>query len=302
MLDDLLGKTRLKERISALEEEVDRLEKKLEAESRRRADAVTEKQEAERQINKLESKIDELRGRLEMEEETKEQDFRRVIELGANRVEGVLELLESIDVGGEDLTSTYIEPGGSLNLELDPGDEALLRRIDSVTGKVIFMDDTGLIQCCLVPPLPIKNTYVKHDGSFHVDRSYFSPGGVHAVAVVRSDTFAAGIYSNGLDRFSRVSSGVQGKHSKGGFSQSRFERRREQQIDEHVEESVSEFEDLLEGWEPELVAVVGEESVVNRFTGSVRVDVAKAVDARGEGRELLEEAYGKLWSSRLYVF
>ena len=51
MLDDLLGRTELKERIEELETERDRLEARLEAESERRADAVSAKQTAEERIN-----------------------------------------------------------------------------------------------------------------------------------------------------------------------------------------------------------------------------------------------------------
>lgn len=302
MLDDLLGKTRLKQRIRELESEVESLEERLEAENRRRADAVTEKQRAERRVNKLESKIDELEGRLEREEDEGSLDFRSVETLGGKRLEGVLDLLESVEVQGENLTTAYVEAGGQPGLDLGGKEKALLRRVDSDRGCVVYMDDYGLLRVCVVPPLPVEKQSVKHGTRFDVDRSLLQPPGLHAVAAIRSDTYAAGVYDGDRLAYSSVSSNVKGSHSKGGWSQGRFERRREEQIENHVEEAVNRYQEMVRDYDPGFVAVVGERGVAELFAEEVGAEVTKAVDARGKGDDFLAEAYEKLWTARIYVF
>jgi hypothetical protein len=53
---------------------------------------------------------------------------------------------------------------------------------------------------------------------------------------VRSDTFALGVYE-GRDRlrFEAFQSDVTAEHDKGGFSQARFERRRDEEITDHLD-------------------------------------------------------------------
>lgn len=302
MLDDLLGRTELKNHIQELESKVESLEERLEAENRRRKEAVTEKQRADRRVNKLESKIDELEGRLERKQVERDHGFRGVEEVGGDRLDQVLGLLESVEGGRESLTTAYVAPGDAVDLDLDGRVEALLRRVDSGTGKAVYLDDWGVVRVCLVPPLPVESSRVLHDECFRVDRSLYGPMGVHAVAAVRSDTYAGGVFDgDGRTAISSVSSNVKGGHSKGGWSQSRYERRREEQVDRHVKESVESFREMIADYDLEVVAVVGEDSVVERFADMVGADVTRSLDARGKDESLLEDAYGKLWAARLYV-
>ncbi|SDW12400.1 hypothetical protein SAMN05443574_101433 [Haloarcula vallismortis] len=60
MLDRLLGRASLKEQVAELEEENHHLERQLDAEKERRADAATERQRAEAEVNRLEDRIVEL--------------------------------------------------------------------------------------------------------------------------------------------------------------------------------------------------------------------------------------------------
>lgn len=302
MLDDLLGRTRLKRRIEELESEVESLEERLEAENRRRADAVTEKQEAERQINKLESKIDELEGRLEHEGEESKLGFRRVETLVGDRLTRVLDLLDSVEASGETLSTAFVEAGREPDLELEGEETALLRRVDSGRGYVAYVDDYGVVRVCVVPPLPVENQRVIHGSGFHVERTLFRPDGVHAVAAIRSDTYAGGVYGDDRLAYSVVSSNVKGGHSKGGWSQGRFDRRREEQVERHVDEALESYRGMVGDYDPEVVAVVGESNVAELFAEEIDADVTRAVDARGTGEEFLKDAYEKLWVARLYVF
>ncbi len=64
-VDELLGRASLRERIDELEDENERLRKRYEAESDRRAEATTARQDAEERINRLEDRIAQLEGELD---------------------------------------------------------------------------------------------------------------------------------------------------------------------------------------------------------------------------------------------
>jgi len=81
---------------------------------------------------------------------------------------------------------------------------------------------------------------------------------------------------------------VKGKHSKGGFSQSRFERRRDSQIDEHLQRCRR----ALDGVDAERVFVVGEGTLLDEFDA----DATAAVDATGKPEPALEDAHDTFWT------
>jgi len=307
MLDDLLGRTALKERIDELEEEVESLEDRLAAEERRRKDAVTDKQEADRRVNRLEDKTEELRDRVERAggDDQDVRGFRVARAVRGGELDDVLELIASARSGEEALTTVSVAPGDDVPGAFEPKTNALLRRIDSRTGLVALGDDAGVVRVALVPPLAVGVTGVEHGDSFALDRSLFEIPQPHAVAVVRSDEYAGGVCEGGeAVETSSISSDVMSKHSKGGFSQSRFERGRDEQVDEHVEEAVGRFEETVEGHDVQDVFVTGESRLVSRFADELGTDLPvheRTSDARGDGDELLRRGYDSVRGARLYA-
>jgi hypothetical protein len=112
---------------------------------------------------------------------------------------------------------------------------------------------------------------------------------------VRSDLYALGGY-DGDDRVETESftTEVTESHSKGGFSQSRFERRRDEQVAEHLDRV---RRTLRERDEP--LALAGDRRVMDELD----VDAVRraAVDASGEPTEALERARRDAFATRLYV-
>ena len=305
MLDDLLGRTALKERIQELEDDVESLEKRLSAEQSRRKDAVTEKQEADRRVNELEDKVEELRDRLERAEgDDDERSFRVARAIRGDELDDTVELLGSARSGEEALTTVSVAPDDRVPDEFESGTTALLRRVDTDRGLVAFGDDAGVVRAALVPPIEVDETRVEHSGSFVFDRSLFELPRPFGVAVVRSDEYAGGVYDDGRLGFSSLSSDIMQKHSKGGFSQSRFERGRDEQVEEHVEEAARRFEETLSEHDAETVFVAGDARVVSRFADEISVDAPvekRTADATGSGEDLLRRGYDSVRSARLYV-
>ena len=65
MLDELLGRAELKDRIEDLEEEKRHLERRAAAEEERRSEAARKRQEADAEINRLEDRVEGLEERVE---------------------------------------------------------------------------------------------------------------------------------------------------------------------------------------------------------------------------------------------
>ena len=94
-----------------------------------------------------------------------------------------------------------------------------------------------------------------------------------------------------------VESSVMGKHSKGGWSQKRFERLREEDVKAHVDLVVEKLEVMLGRYKPLLhyAVISGEESLVRQIASSIDLPLVERKLSRIDSREanlLLEEVYG----------
>jgi peptide subunit release factor 1 (eRF1) len=306
MLDELLGRAELKERIADLEREVDRLEARYEAESERRAEAVRARQEAEERGNRLEDRIADLEGQLEHDDERADLDFRGRESLSGARLREVLSRLRSIQTSPEGALTAFVDGDLPDAVEERVGDRApLVRR---ATPCLVYADDAGLVCVALGPPCPPAPFVDWHDG-FILEDEWFLPREGDALALVRSDLFVVGTYGGdsvvGADDdgdggesgqwtiVDRVESDVKNAHSKGGFSQGRFERRRDAQVDEHVEAA----QEALDAVDCDRLVVVGERTVLGAF--EERADVVARVDASGDPESAFEDAVADFFTTRL---
>lgn len=294
MLDELLGRAALKEEIGELTAEREQLESRLAAERDRRKEAVRERQAADERINQLEDRIAGLEGELEqLRGEDEGASFRSVRTLPRGRAAVVLERLRSVRASEEGVYTAGLTDGIPDDAVELLGDRAAL--LDRASPCVVCADDAGLITAMLAPP--------RHPGDFEtwgerfrLDREWFLPTGRFAFALVRADLFACGVYE-GEERieYTGFESDVMGRHSKGGFSQARFERRREEQVASH-QDAVEE----------ELAAVAADELILvgdRRMLGELDVGAATTatVDASGAPEDALADAFDSFWRTRLYL-
>lgn len=296
MLDDLLGRTELKEQIATLEQEREELETRLEKEQRRRKTAVTERQEAQRQVNKLEDRIAQLEDqvdRLQSDETT--LSFRRETTVRGTRLREVLRRLESFETGPEGVLSAFVPDGHDLPHEVRDvfGERGAL--VSRAAPCLALTDDDGLVSVCLRPPVE-PEPFVEWSDQFTLHREWFEPRGRYTLALVRSDLFAMGTY-DGTERtaFHGFDSQLKSQHSKGGFSQARFERLRNEQIDDHL----GRCQAALDERETDRLFVVGERSVLGEFVGEA--DTTAAVDATGKPEQALSSAWKDFWTVQLRV-
>ena len=304
MLDDLLGRTELKDRIGELEttverleDERDRLERQLEAERERRSEAVTDRQEAQRRVNELDDRVTELTDRLDrLQADEQSVSVRRTATLRGERLTEVLARLESVETGPEGALTAAIADGHDLPAAVTEtlGERAAL--VERAAPCVLVADDAGLVAACLRPPVR-PDPFCEWDRQFRLDRGWFQPRGRYTLALVRSDLFAMGTYE-GDERtaFHGFDEEIKSQHSKGGFSQARFERLREEQIDDHLDRCRA----ALEARETDRLYLVGERSVLDSVSEFDPAAVA-AVDATGEPEPALGAAFDSFWTVQLRV-
>jgi hypothetical protein len=301
MIDRLLGRASLKERIAELEAEKHHLERRAEAEEERRSDAVADRQRAEERVNELEHRIESLEERLSRtgsDEATIE--FRRVSDARGDRLADLLDRFRAVESDDpEGLLTAFVPDDNAVPTSVSDwfGDRTqLVRRAAPAVG---LADDSGAVSAAIAPPIE-PAPFDRWADTFRLEEAWFRPTGRFAFAVVRSDTFALGTYE-GDDRvaFEGFTSDVKEAHSKGGFSQGRFERRREGQIDDHLKKVNRELAAVADADDVDRVIVVGERSVL----GEVRThaDVTDVSDATGKPRDAIEDAFRDFWTSRVHA-
>ena len=303
MLDSLLGRAELKAEIADLEAELadleaerEVLERKLEGAERRRKQAVTERQEAQRRVNRLEDRVEQLEDtvdRLRSDETT--LSVRRETTLRGRRLAEVLARLESVETGPQGALTAYVADGHDIPREVREAFGERTALVSRAAPCLALADDAALVAVCLRVPVP-PEPFVEWADRFHIDREWCQPRGRYTLALVRSDLFAMGTY-DGDERtaFHGFDSELKSQHSKGGFSQARFERLRDEQIDDHLGRCLA----ALDERETDRLFVVGERSVLGEFMG--RANATAAVDATGEPEEALADAWRDFWSVQVRV-
>ncbi|SHG76569.1 Vms1/Ankzf1 family peptidyl-tRNA hydrolase [Halobaculum gomorrense] len=300
MIDRLLGRERLKKRIAELEEERDDAVARMEAEEERRAEAARKRQAAEKRVNELETRITELEDRLERAQQREADadagvEFRGTEALRPGRRDEVLARLRSVETAPEGALSAFVAHGGDVPEAVTDalGERASLVRRAAPT--LVYVDDAGLVSCALEPPIDPEPFCEWSDG-FRVEEGWFRPTGRFAFGLARSDTFGLGVYeSDERVAMQTVRTDVMDEHDKGGFSQARYERLREEQIDEHLDEC----REALAGLPADLdhVVLVGETGIVKRL--AEHADYTASSDATGKPEAALAEAFSGFWTARL---
>ena len=300
MLDRVLGRAELKDEIDRLESCVESMEAQVESAKESRAEAVSARQRAEEEVNRLEDRIAELEDRVARDEETgggrtDGLEFRHEETASGDRVREVADRLRSVETSREGALTAYVDSENDVPDAVRErcGDRTPL--VARASPCLVCADDAGLVATTLSLPVA-PDAFAEWSDGFRVEAEWLRPVGRTCFAVVRSDLFACGVYEDGERvAFEGFESDVMGDHSKGGFSQARFERRRDSQIAEHVEES----REALSGFvgDVDRVIVVGDRGVLNDLRDVA--DATAPVDASGEPAEALAEAFEEFWSIRV---
>ena len=181
---------------------------------------------------------------------------------------------------------------------LPPQAEKAAIAIKSQRGKIILRCPQ-LFAFLLIPPFPVQESASWEGSNFTLDpilEAAETP--VLVVSAHAGDTFLGVAMSReGFEVKEFVESQVKEKHSKGGWSQKRFERLREEDIKNHVDAVLDMLSGLLAkyGTIVKYAVLSGDESLIKQIKPAIGLPVVeRRLEPHDEKQlnSLLEEVYG----------
>ncbi|MFB6180644.1 MAG: Vms1/Ankzf1 family peptidyl-tRNA hydrolase [Candidatus Nanohalobium sp.] len=252
----------LKEELEKTKEEKEKYRKRFQSEKERRSNLSREKQEAEEKLNKLQDKVEGLK-QGETDEETVEEEELKGEDLSVERTVKSLEKLDSLN--GEGLVTVYcpgkISDFSELKELKNSVDREVFETFSSLEGFAAYVDkDLG---CWILDSRPFFGEKLSIGESFDASAisSFIKKSKVWAL-VSAGDTKIFREKNGKVEEVETVKGRVDRKHSKGGFSQGRFERKREKQIQSHLDQ----VKEVVEGLEEEIY-LLGDESLCKKIPG-----------------------------------
>jgi hypothetical protein len=297
-LVDLFGKKKLDDRISELEAKV--------------ADLQQEKEELSRILERREEKIRRLASAHQEASLALKAAQQRLTEpgiqatqekgepgpqgtgLGRSVMERLLRRLAAIQSPEEDLITAYIP----VQEDLPPEEERVVKPIRSERGWVI-LDCPQLFTLVLVPPFPVEEKLLRRGRTFQLDpigEMLETPTLV--VSAHAGDTMLGfALNKDGFEAVEVVKTQVKEKHSKGGWSQRRFERLREEDIRNHAEEASLRLAEMIGRYRSiaKYAVLGGDPSLLRQISSKVDLPlVTRRMERHDSSRpvRLLDEVYG----------
>jgi len=306
-LVDLFGKKKLEDRILELQAELAKLEgekeeflRTLEKREEKIRRLSTANQEANLALKAAEQKAAaSLSAPLQAAVEKCETEQKpKAKKLSLREMDMLMERLRFCRSPRDDLLVAYY-PGPI------PEDAALPLQIKKAAATIksqrgeIILHSPHLFSLLFIPPFPVQESLSTEGGAFALDLlGEMMDTPVLVVSAHAGETFlGVALSREGFEAEEMVESQVMGKHSKGGWSQKRFERLREEDIKSHVDLASQKLAELMGKYKTLLKYAVlsGEESLIRQIAPAIDLPVVERRLERHDERktkELLEEVYG----------
>ncbi|OPY48894.1 MAG: Peptide chain release factor subunit 1 [Methanosaeta sp. PtaU1.Bin112] len=218
--------------------------------------------------------------------------------LSMRDVDGLVERLKVCRSPRDDLVAAYYTGPAAEDESLSPAIRKATCAIKSQRGGIV-LHSPQLFTLLLVPPFPVQESLVREGSAFALDPlEEMMETPVLVLFVHAGETFLGVALSR--ERFEveeRVESSVMGKHSKGGWSQKRFERLREEEVRGHADLVAERLAGLMGRYKTLLkyAVVSGDEGLIRQIAPAIGLPLVERKLSRLEGRkakELLDEVYG----------
>ncbi len=257
MLDKLLGKKVLEERIQALEAQVEMLKSEKKSILAKQASkdetarkAVSQKQVVEVELNTERIKIKTLEYEISnlRKDAAGEMTFKNITSISRKSLDNYLFQISSVTTRDNNLVTVYLRPGDSLS-DLSGSTElferigsekaGIIDKINSSTGTVVFYNTNGMVREVVAPYLPVDISSWQSDDKFQTTplNKIMEKKVTLCVIIVHAGESFIGFTSSpeSFTVHKIIRSSVKGKHTKGGWSQRRFERLRDEDVQHHAE-------------------------------------------------------------------
>jgi len=304
--------------IEALKKENDKLrtrlskrEEKAQSDPVRYQETVEELKRARVEIEALKSRV----GFLEREESLEEFGVNIRAENFYLPKKGSLELLDKIapiKASKESLITLYLRPNEKIPNRESLGEDVCIyiESLKSETGIIGFFDTEApfILSLFAVPPFPPDKTEMIRGTSFECAKAKdIFERSRHAAFVIghAGESFMGFATESELLREEFVSSSVMDKHSKGGWSQKRFEKLREEDIRHHIGKASEVFSEILDEYRgiTDTIVIAGDRKTATDIAGAEAMREYKTVYRQFEtkpNRHCGDKAFRELFSARWY--
>jgi len=330
---DLFGNKKHKTRIGELEQQIGELHAEnqklktiIDKRDEKTKTAVARKQEVEEVLNRAQQRITTLENELTVlrEESSKNITFSGTYPLNRSRLMNIVFELGSMRSKPGTFHSIYLNTNARTS-DFEFGDTIdadcihLFDQIRSYTGKVLFYDEDRCISVAVVPPFVIERSDWTTADAFDLTPlkgmlahsstvcTLYAHAGRTIIGIVRGG--GVGVSAGGDGDGDRdddgdsevyaeiVRTGVKAKHTKGGWSQRRFERGRDQDVDYHIKKVQEKLESMVD--DPvETIIAGGDLSLTRKMLAGMKMPVIeKKVDVDGNPEDI---ALKVVWAGRLY--
>ena len=312
---DLFGTKRYKNQIGELEQHIAQLRAenrklgiRLDKRDEKTKAAIARKQEAEEMLNRAQQRITTLENELTVlrEEASKNITFSGTYPLNKSILESIVHELGSMRSRSSTLHSIYFNANAGIS-DFEFGDTIdanciyLFDQIRSYNGKALFYDENHCIALAVVPPFGIERSeWITEDtlDLAPLERMLAYDLTVCTVYAHAGRTVVGIVRGGGSDvRAEIVRTGVQAKHTKGGWSQRRFERGRDQDVEYHIKKVQEKLEEMVDD-RIETIIAGGDLRLTRKMLAGVKIPVIeKRVDVDGNPEDI---ALKVVWAGRLY--
>ncbi len=228
----------------------------------------------------------------------------------------MLEFLRGLEETADtSAVSLYLPPGLPLSdieclldeTDRQPLPEEIMKTIvSSKSGVALFRSDSQ--NHLILPPFPLREKGVFTGYRIEPLSQLLENDYSIALILVHLGTYAIGISRGEKLISSKVGTGlVHGRHRKGGSSQQRFQRRRQNQIQEFLDRVCRHIVEQLEPASKHLDYIVygGPHHTVLQlqkrcpFLGSLEIKTLPPIDVPALRHRVLETTVGRIWSSSI---
>ena len=198
----------------------------------------------------------------------------------------------------DDLLVAYYPGPVPEDAGLPPQIKKAASAIKSQRGGII-LHSPQLFTLQLIPPFPIQESLTREGSAFVLDplEEMMDTPVLVALAHAGETFLGVALSRDGFLAEEMVESSVMGKHSKGGWSQKRFERLREEEIKSHSDLAAERLAAMMDKYKTLLKYAVfsGDESLIRQIAPAIDLPLVERTLSHREERktkELLEEVYG----------
>ncbi len=296
----------LKSKIAELEEENRKLAARLEKKDEKTKKSVATKQEVDRELNEATQKIASLEKELQKLKEgtSSELKFRFSESLTTHKLDEILFMLGSLQSKIPTMITIYLAKDENIknitqDIQIDNQSNALIEKIESSTGKAIFYDADRLIRTVIIPFLPISRSEYAAGKQFNLEplKKTLEFDKILVLNAHAGETFAGIVEADTVVEHDVIRSSVMGKHTKGGWSQKRFQSLVEEDVRHHADKVRAALSGMIEkNKDIQYIVAGGEGKLIKMILEDYDYPlIIKSMDAAGNIEKVLQEATKVRW-------